>query len=67
MSSARSAIGAGVLALTLAFAATAQELVSIDIGDAVDTPGHRQLALEAARQGLVLVKNDDGGSRAAGA
>ena len=33
--------------------------------DAVDTPEHRQLALEAARQGLVLVKNDDGGSRSA--
>jgi hypothetical protein len=33
------AIGAGVLALMACFAATAQELVSIDIGDAVDTPG----------------------------
>ena len=39
MSSTRLAIGAGVLTLMTAFASTAQELVSIDIGDAVDTPG----------------------------
>jgi len=39
MSSTRFAIGAGVIALMTAFSAAAQELVSIDIGDAVDTPG----------------------------
>jgi hypothetical protein len=33
------AIGVGVFALMTAVAVTAQELVSIDIGDAVDTPG----------------------------
>jgi beta-glucosidase len=29
-------------------------------GGAVDTPGHRALALEAARAGIVLLKNDGG-------
>jgi len=35
----RLAIGAGLLGLMMAYAATAQELVSIDIGDAADAPG----------------------------
>jgi hypothetical protein len=39
MSNTRLAIGAGLLALMMVCAATAQELVSIDIGDAADTPG----------------------------
>ena len=39
MMDTRLAIGAGLLALMMVCAATAQELVSIDIGDAADTPG----------------------------